>query len=83
LPAGGGWALDLAWATACLALDLACDRLLVEGGRVSGAATRRRDGEEGGVTGGGEEVGLRDGKEGGVTGEGEEVGTTYGLKWEP
>ena len=64
LLAGGGWALDPA-----------CGRLLGEGGRASGAATRRRDNKEGGTTGGGEEVGLRDGEEGGATGGGEEVDT--------
>ena len=65
MPAGGGWALDLA-----------CGRLLGEGGRASGAATRRRDGEEGSATGGGKEVGLRDGEEGGTTGGDEEAGAT-------
>ena len=37
---------------------------------------RRRDGEEGGATGGGKEVGLRDGEEGGTTGGDEEAGAT-------
>ena len=74
-----GWALDLAWATVCPALDLACGRLLGEGGRASGAVTRRCDGEEGGATGGGEDVGLRDGKEGGASNRrGEEVGLCNG-----
>ena len=73
MPAGGGWALDLAWAMTCPALDLSCDRLLGDGGR---AGVGGRDGEEGGATGGGEEVGLRDGEEGGATGGGEEAGAT-------
>ena len=37
---------------------------------------RRCNGEEGGATGGGEEVGLRDGEEGGTTGGDEEAGAT-------
>ena len=45
-------------------------------GRASGTAMRRRDGEEGGATRGGEEVGLRDGEEDGATGGGEEAGAT-------
>ena len=64
---------------ACPALDLACGRLLGEGGQASGAATRKRDGEEGGATGGGEEVGLCDGEEGGARTRGdEEVGLRDG-----
>ena len=75
LTAGSGWPLALAWATTCPALDLACGRLLGEVGRASGTATRRRDGVEGGVTGGGVEAGLRNGKEDGTsTRGGEEVG---------
>ena len=76
LTAGGGWPLALAWATACPALNLACGRLLGEGGLASVAATRRRDSEEGGATRGGEEVGLHDGEEDVTTGGGEEAGTT-------
>ena len=49
--------------------------------RASRAATRRRDGEEGGPTGGGEEVGLRDSEEGGArTRGGEEVGLRDGKE---
>ena len=44
MPAGGGSALDLACATACLTLDLACGRWLGAGRRTSGGATRRGDG---------------------------------------